>query len=150
LTSWAQRVGQVELQDIEVTGMAISEDGDTADVVVAVTWIERDTMAVISARSIWLLVRYSTRASATWVEDTVLPVPMVSGLSELQFARRMLEESARELGLGARVPLGDFGLKRGDGGVEIDFALTLSAARRDELIDGILELEGVRDVRVNE
>jgi len=48
------------------------------------------------------------------------------------------------------VPLGDFGLKRGDGGVEIDFALTLSAARRDELIDGILELEGVRDVRVNE
>jgi len=33
-------------------------------------------------------------------------VPMVSGLSELQFARRMLEESARELGLGARVPLG--------------------------------------------
>ena len=46
LTSWAQRIGQIELQDIEVTGMAISEDGNTADVVVAVTWIERETMAV--------------------------------------------------------------------------------------------------------
>jgi phosphotransferase system enzyme I (PtsI) len=34
-------------------------------------------------------------------------VPMVSGLSEFQFARRMLEEVARELSLeGARVPLG--------------------------------------------
>ncbi len=46
LTSWAQQIGQIELQDIELTGMALSEDGDTADVVVAVTWIERSTMAV--------------------------------------------------------------------------------------------------------
>lgn len=50
----------------------------------------------------------------------------------------------------ARVSLGDFGMKREDGGVRIDFALTLPASKRDELIDGILDLEGVRDVRVNE
>ena len=50
----------------------------------------------------------------------------------------------------ARVSLGDFGMKRDHGGVQIDFALTLPASRRDQLIDGILDLEGVRDVRVNE
>src|SRR5688500_1554894 len=50
----------------------------------------------------------------------------------------------------ARVSLGDFSLKRKDDGMELDFALTLPTARRDELIDGILDLEGVRDVRVNE
>ena len=50
----------------------------------------------------------------------------------------------------ARVSLGDFGMKRDDAGLRIDFALTLPASKRDELIDGILDLEGVRDVRVNE
>lgn len=50
----------------------------------------------------------------------------------------------------ARVSLGDFGMKREDDGVRIDFALTLPASKRDALIDGILELDGVRDVRVNE
>jgi hypothetical protein len=46
LTEWAGRIGSIELQDIEVTGMVISEDGNTADVVVTVTYIERDSMAV--------------------------------------------------------------------------------------------------------
>ena len=34
--------------------------------------------------------------------------------------------------------------------MQMDFALTLPASKRDALIDGILDLEGVRDVRVNE
>jgi hypothetical protein len=50
----------------------------------------------------------------------------------------------------ARVSLGDFGMRREGGGVKIDFALTLPASKRDELIDGFLDLEGVQDVRVNE
>ena len=49
-----------------------------------------------------------------------------------------------------RVSLGDFGLEREGDGVEMKFALTLPASKRDKLIDGILDLEGVRDVRVNE
>ncbi|HET6362352.1 MAG TPA: MgtC/SapB family protein [Gemmatimonadota bacterium] len=50
----------------------------------------------------------------------------------------------------ARVSLGDFSLKREDDGMHLDFALTLPTAKRDRLIDAILDLEGVRDVRVNE
>src|SRR5450830_1993061 len=42
---------------------------------------KRENIDDSSARSIWLLVRYSTRATATWVEGTTLPMPMVSGLT---------------------------------------------------------------------
>lgn len=49
LTSWATRLGAIELQDIEVTGLAIGESGDTADVVVTVTYVERDSMSVRTA-----------------------------------------------------------------------------------------------------
>jgi putative Mg2+ transporter-C (MgtC) family protein len=49
-----------------------------------------------------------------------------------------------------RVSLADFALKRNATGVSIDFALTLPARKRDALINGLLDLEGVRDVRVNE
>jgi putative Mg2+ transporter-C (MgtC) family protein len=49
-----------------------------------------------------------------------------------------------------RVSLADFALKRSAAGVSIDFALTLPARKRDALINGLLDLEGVRDVRVNE
>jgi putative Mg2+ transporter-C (MgtC) family protein len=49
-----------------------------------------------------------------------------------------------------KVSLDDFALKRDGEDVTIDFALTLPNRRRDALIDGLLELPGVRDVRVNE
>ncbi len=49
LTSWASRLGAIELQDIEVTGLAIDESGNSADVVVTVTFIERDSMSVRTA-----------------------------------------------------------------------------------------------------
>jgi putative Mg2+ transporter-C (MgtC) family protein len=48
------------------------------------------------------------------------------------------------------VSLDDFAMKRDDRGITIDFALTLPTRRRDALIDGLLDLPGVRDVRVNE
>jgi putative Mg2+ transporter-C (MgtC) family protein len=49
-----------------------------------------------------------------------------------------------------RVSLDDFALKREAAGLRIEFALTLATKKRDALIDGLLDLEGVRDVRVNE
>ena len=49
-----------------------------------------------------------------------------------------------------RVSLHDFDLKRSDEGLRIDFALSLPDAKRDALVEGLLDLQGVRGVRVNE
>jgi hypothetical protein len=46
LRSWAEKAGQIELQDIDVAGVVVHEGGDTADVIVNMTWIERSTMQV--------------------------------------------------------------------------------------------------------
>lgn len=46
LSHWAARMGNLELQDIELAGVVMAEDGDSADVIVNVTWITRDTMRV--------------------------------------------------------------------------------------------------------
>ncbi|MDP2344336.1 MAG: hypothetical protein Q8O67_25480 [Deltaproteobacteria bacterium] len=71
LTAWAGRIGAIELQDIEVTGMAISEDGDTADVVVAITYIERDTMAVriVNVPERW------ARTETGWLCSSIATLP---------------------------------------------------------------------------
>lgn len=49
LAEWVKAGGVVELQDIDVSGIVIDEDGEGADVVVTVTYVERDTMSVRSA-----------------------------------------------------------------------------------------------------
>jgi hypothetical protein len=46
LQTWAARLQDVELQDIEVTGLAMADDGGSADVVVAVVFVDRATMQV--------------------------------------------------------------------------------------------------------
>jgi hypothetical protein len=46
LQTWAARLQDVELQDIEVAAVSLTEDGAAADVVVVVTWVERATMQV--------------------------------------------------------------------------------------------------------
>ena len=48
LQDWATRARDVELQDLEIVGVTVSEDGDSADVVVAVTYVERATLQVKS------------------------------------------------------------------------------------------------------
>jgi putative Mg2+ transporter-C (MgtC) family protein len=105
------------------------------------------TYAPAIAGTVILLVTLSVLG---WIEDRITSPRRFVYFHLVADRRPGLIDDINRLVERARVPLGDFGLKRGDGGVEIDFALTLSAARRDELIDGILELEGVRDVRVNE
>lgn len=61
-----------------------------------------------------------------------------------------LIDAVNELALAHRLQLDDFELKREDDGMRMEFALTLTTGVRDELIEELLELEAVRDVRVNE
>lgn len=49
LEDWSTRLADVELQDIEVVGVSEGEDGDTADVVVQLTWVEKRTLALRQA-----------------------------------------------------------------------------------------------------
>jgi hypothetical protein len=46
LKTWTARVNTIELQDIEITAVVVSPDEDAADVVINVTYVERDTMTV--------------------------------------------------------------------------------------------------------
>lgn len=48
------------------------------------------------------------------------------------------------------VSLDDFRLRHEDEGLRFDFALSLPTKKRDALLDGLLDLESVREVRVNE
>ncbi len=71
LTSWATRLGTIELQDIEVTGLAIGEGGDTADVIVTVTFVERDSMSVRTA----VLPEKWVRSGGQWLCSTPAALP---------------------------------------------------------------------------
>lgn len=75
LTSWAQRMGGIELQDIEVTGLVIGEAGDTADVIVTVTFVERDTMSVRTA----VLPEKWVRSDGQWLCSKPAELPTPSG-----------------------------------------------------------------------
>lgn len=46
LRTWTARANTIELQDIEITAVVVSPDEDAADVVINVTYVERDTMTV--------------------------------------------------------------------------------------------------------
>ena len=46
LKTWTARANTIELQDIEIAAVVLSPDEDTADVVINVTFVERDTMTV--------------------------------------------------------------------------------------------------------
>jgi hypothetical protein len=65
LTAWAQRMQEYELQDVEVTGVAMSPDGDNADVVVTVTYVDKASMTVknVAVPEHWI------RTDDGWVVD---------------------------------------------------------------------------------
>ena len=85
-----------------------------------------------------------------WVEGHITSPRRFVHFHIVADRRAGLIDEINDLAGRARVSLGGFEMKRDDAGLRIDFALTLPVSRRDELIDGILGLEGVRDVRVNE
>ena len=46
LKTWGARTATMELQDIEVAAVVVTPDEDAADVVVNITYVERETMSV--------------------------------------------------------------------------------------------------------
>ncbi len=70
LQTWAQRLASLELQELDVTGVAILDD-DTADVVVTVTFIDKATMAVktMQVPERWV------RTETGWMLQTVAELP---------------------------------------------------------------------------
>lgn len=46
LKTWTARASTIELQDIEIAAVAMAPDENSADVVINITYVERDTMTV--------------------------------------------------------------------------------------------------------
>ena len=46
LEAWGKRAGQLELQEIEVAAVVLTPDGDAADVMVNITYVDRENMSV--------------------------------------------------------------------------------------------------------
>lgn len=91
-----------------------------------------------------------TLAALGWLEVHLTPRRHFVYFHVAADRRPGLIEEINNLADREKISLDDFGMKRNDKGVTIDFALTLPTRRRDALIDGLLDLPGVRDVRVNE
>jgi putative Mg2+ transporter-C (MgtC) family protein len=85
-----------------------------------------------------------------WLETHFTPRRHFVYFHVLAERRPGLIDGINELADRERLSLDDFALKRDDGGLRLDFALSLPTRKRDALIAGLLELEGVRDVKVNE
>jgi putative Mg2+ transporter-C (MgtC) family protein len=91
-----------------------------------------------------------TLAALGWLEGHLTPRRHFVYFHVAADRRPGLIDDINDLADRNRVSLDDFAMRRNDRGVTIDFALTLPTRRRDALIDGLLDLPGVRDVRVNE
>ncbi len=46
---WSERLAQTELQELDVVGVVVAENGDKADVIVRVTTVDRSTMTVATS-----------------------------------------------------------------------------------------------------
>jgi hypothetical protein len=68
--AWSLRLAELELQDMDVIGVAMIDD-DTAEVVVAVTYVDKATMGV---RTIQLPERW-VRTDDGWRLASVAPLP---------------------------------------------------------------------------
>lgn len=76
LQTWAARLQDVELQDLEVAGLAMADDGGSADVVVSVVFVDRATMQVKSAQ----LTEHWVRGADGWTAAT--PATMTAPSAE--------------------------------------------------------------------
>lgn len=68
--TWAQRLQGLELQEMDVAGVAMIDD-DTAEVVVVVTWVDKASMAV---KTVQLPERW-VRTDEGWRLATVAELP---------------------------------------------------------------------------
>lgn len=70
IQTWGQRLQGLELQEMEVAGVALVDE-DTADVIVVVTWVDKTTMGV---KTVQLPERW-IRTEAGWRLATVAELP---------------------------------------------------------------------------
>jgi len=96
------------------------------------------------------LILLATLAAVGWLETHLTQRRIFVYFHVMADRRPGLIDDINHLADRERVSIDDFGLKRDAAGLRMDFALTLAKKKRDALIDGLLDLEGVRDVRVNE
>lgn len=68
--TWAQRLHGLELQEMDIAGVAMIDD-DTAEVVVVVTWVDKESMAV---KTVQLPERW-VRTDEGWRLATVAELP---------------------------------------------------------------------------
>ncbi len=73
LQVWAQRIGALELQDMDIAGVAMIDD-DTAEVIVNVVSVNKQDMSV---RTVQLPERWK-RTEAGWMLATVADLPTTS------------------------------------------------------------------------
>jgi hypothetical protein len=66
LESWAKRAGQIELQEVDVAGVVMAPDNASADVIVNLTYVERETMMVKQAT----MTEHWLRTADGWFIDT--------------------------------------------------------------------------------
>ena len=62
---WNAKVTNIELQEVDVTGLQVAEAGDAADVFVTITWIDRNSMQVKNSN----LQEHWVRGKDGWVAD---------------------------------------------------------------------------------
>ena len=65
VAEWNAKVTNIELQEVDVTGLQVAEAGDAADVFVTITWIDRNSMQVKNSN----LQEHWVRGKDGWVAD---------------------------------------------------------------------------------
>ena len=65
LSTWTARLRQIELQDVAVAGVSMNPSGDGADIVVNITYVERDTMTVKTTA----ITEHWVRTDDGWLAD---------------------------------------------------------------------------------
>jgi len=96
------------------------------------------------------LLLLATLAALGWLEGHLTARRHFVYFRVLAESRPSLIDDIGRIAERDRISLEDFDLKRRGSDLEIEFALTLPARKRDALIEHLLDLEGVHGVRVNE
>ena len=91
-----------------------------------------------------------TLAVLGWLESHLTPRRHFVYFHVSAGRRPGLIDEMNELADRTGASLDDFRMKQDDDGIRFDFALNLPTKKRDQMVDGLLDLAGVREVRVNE
>lgn len=88
LAEWLGRAQEIELQDLDISGVAMADDGASADVVVTFTYVERASMTVRQVQVVekwvrtsdgWLAKKPATLDAQKKADGAVQPAPNAAG-----------------------------------------------------------------------